>query len=46
MLNLQPGSTCSAVKGGFNTEQEEYNKRYRDYFLRMPDPPAPIDGSS
>lgn len=33
------------LRGGFNTEQEEYNKRYRDYFLRMPDPPAPIDSS-
>ncbi len=33
------------LRGGFNTEQEEYNKRYRDYFLRLPDPPAPIDSS-
>ena len=33
------------LRGGFNTEQEEYNKRYRDYFLRLPEPPAPIDSS-
>jgi len=33
------------LRGGFNTEQEEYNKKYRDYFLRLPDPPAPIDSS-
>lgn len=33
------------LRGGFNTEQEEYNRRYRDYFLRMPDPPEPIDSS-
>lgn len=33
------------LRGGFNTEQEEYNKKYRDYFLRLPDPPAPVDSS-
>lgn len=33
------------LRGGFNTEQEEYNKRYRDYFLRMPDEPEPVDST-
>ncbi len=34
------------LRGGFNVEQEEYNKRYRDYFLQLPDPPAPLDSST
>ena len=34
------------LRGGFNVEQEEYNKRYEDYFLRLPEPPAPIDSQN
>lgn len=30
------------LRAGFNTEQEEYNKRYRDYFLELEEP-EPID---
>ncbi|WP_189629751.1 hypothetical protein [Roseivirga thermotolerans] len=33
------------LRGGFNVEQDEYDKRYKDYFLELPEPPAPIDSS-
>lgn len=34
------------LRAGFNVEQEEYNKRYGDYFLRMPDPLPLSDSAS